>query len=99
MLMLSKSALDALTDQAFAATADMRGTQPRATLADAGELAEIMAGYFRGDETAGARAAMVIAMQLGSLLARYEQFPGGIELVPAVVALAAEQVAREAGAS
>ena len=97
--MLTKPAMDALTDRAFAAARAGRQDQHPATIADAGELAEILAEHFRGDEATAGRAVMTVATQLGYLLARYEQFPGGIELVPVVVALAAEQVAREAGGS
>ena len=99
MRTLSKPALEALTDQAFAATAEGRKDQDRATAADAGDLAALLAEQFRGDETTAGRAVMTVAMQLGPLLAEYEQFPGGIGLVPVVLALAAEQVVREAGTS
>jgi uncharacterized protein YqgC (DUF456 family) len=91
-------ALQALTDQAFAAAADGRRHQHAVTIADAERFAAKLAVEFRGEEAAASRAVMAAAMVLGTLLARYEQFPGGLELVPVVLALAAEQVAREAGA-
>lgn len=92
-------AMDAATDQAFAAAAESRRKQHSATLADAAEMAADIAEQFRGDEAAAGRAVMAVALQMGPLLARYEDFPGGLRLVPVVRALAAEQVVREAGAA
>jgi len=98
--MLTKPALDALTDQAFAATADARKSQPAFAVADADVIAAVFAEQFRGDEAIAARVIMAVSMLCAaSLLARYDDFPGGLEYVPAVLALAAERVAREAGAS
>lgn len=98
--MLTKPALEALTDQAFAATADARKVQPPFAIADASLIAAKIAEQFRGDEAVAARAVMAVSMLCaGGLLARYEDFPGGLGLVPSVLALAAEQVTREAGAS
>jgi hypothetical protein len=98
--MLTKPALDALTDQAFAATADAREVQPPFAIADAGHIAAKIAEQFRGDEAIAARVVMAMSMLCaGGLLTRYDDFPGGLEHVPIVLALVAEQVAREAGAS
>ncbi|HEX3957752.1 MAG TPA: hypothetical protein VHZ03_14135 [Trebonia sp.] len=97
---LTKPALDALTDQAFAATADTRRGQPAFAIADAGHIAAKLAEQFQGDEDIAARAVMAVVLLLGGgLLARYDDFPGGLGHVPTGLALAAEQVAREAGAS
>jgi hypothetical protein len=95
---LTRPALEALTDQAFAATADMRSGQPECAADDARQAAVALAEQFRGHEATAARAVMAVSMNLGWLLRRYSDFPGGLELVPSVLALAAEQVAREAGA-
>lgn len=97
-----KPALDAVIDQAFATAADGRHDVPAFVFADAGEFAAKLAELFPGDETTAARAVMAAVMMLAGLaglLARYADFPGGLELVPSVLGLAAEQLAREAGAS
>ena len=97
--MLTKPALEALTDQAFAATADGRRDQPGIAVTDAARLAAVLAEQFRGDEAIAARAVMAAAIALGPLLAEYDDIPGALRYAPVVFALAAEQVAREAGAS
>jgi hypothetical protein len=97
--MLTKPALEALTDQAFAVTADTRQAQAEVVITDAGRLAEIIGEHFRGNGAIAARVVMAVAVALPRLLAEYGDWPGGLELVPSVLALAAEQVAREAAAS
>lgn len=99
MKTLGKPALEALTDQAMAAAASFRPGIDAATLADAEELAVRLAGEFGGSEVTAGRAVLAVSQSLGALLATYEGFPGGLRLVPVVLALAAEQVVREAGST
>lgn len=97
--MPTKPGLNALLDQAFAVTADGREHEPPFAVADAAMIAATLAEQFRGDEIIAGRAFMSAALAAGRLVRRYEDFPGGLDFVQAVLALAAEQLVREAGAS
>jgi hypothetical protein len=88
-----KPALDAMTDQSFAAARDQRACAPPVVLQRSGEAVAILAEMFPGQEETAARVTMCIAQMLeGSGLAAFVIGP-----YIDVLALAAEQLAREAG--
>jgi hypothetical protein len=101
---LSKFDLDAMTDEAFRAAAGWRASgRPESEAARplAAELAALIAEQFGRDRETAARAVMVVSQMLGTLLDRAED-GGAVEpsaVVTAALALAAEQVVREAGAA
>lgn len=97
--MLTKPALDAMTDQAFAATAKHRPVHDPLTLERASRAATLLAEQFSGHEAVAGRAVMCAAQMLTELVPDYEGTPGGDMVPTLILALAAEQLVREAGAS
>lgn len=94
---MGKPALDAITDQSFAAIRDHRGCAPEDVLRLSEEAAAVLAEQFPGQHETAGRVAMSIVQMLEGWAAQL----GGedaevIAPLTDVLALAAEQVVREA---
>jgi hypothetical protein len=93
---IGKPALDAMTDQSFAEIRDHRACAPAASLRLSEEAAALLAEQFPGQlETAG-RVAMSIVQMLEGWARQIGEEAEVIGPFTDVLALAAEQVAREA---
>ena len=97
----TKPALDAIADQSLAAIREHRGEYDPDALRVAGEIAAVLAEQFPDDRVTAGRAiicAVQIAASLGDQLRSDGAEPGEIaDTLTDILALAAEQVVREAG--
>jgi hypothetical protein len=103
MMPYTKPALDAIADQSLAAIREHRGEYDPESLRVAGDIAAVLAEQFPDDRVTAGRAiicAVQIAASLGDQLKGDGTDPGTVvDLLTDVLALAAEQVVREAGAA
>jgi hypothetical protein len=98
----TKPALDAITDQSLAEIREGRGEYDPEALRLAGDMAAVLAEQFPHDRVTAGRAvicATQMAATLGDQLRARGAEPGAIvSTLTDILALAAEQVVREAGA-
>lgn len=96
---IGKAALDAMTDQSFAEVREHRAGAPAISLRLAAEAAAVLAEQFPGQRETAGRVSMCIVQMLEG----WARQLGGEEAeafgpFTDILALAAEQVVREAGA-
>ena len=95
---IGKTALDAMTDASFASARDERASTPRHLLFLSGEAAAILAEQFPGQEQTAARAVMCVVQMLAGAADQVSEDEAQILASwMTLLALAAEQVTREAG--
>jgi hypothetical protein len=97
---IAKVTLDAMLDQSFARVKDERAIATPDLIDLGAQVAALLAEQFPGDEVTAGRAVMSVVQIVAGFADQFDEETGdALDGITDILALAAEQVVREAGES